>query len=167
MKYNLSGQTEKIRKKKENIVRELNPHSIKYTEVKNKLDELNNDLSLFTRKRKNAEFDVEGVEKRARDINDTLVELKNYSVQIDEALQKISEIGKEHHGKVKELRQKENDLHNEVHEVNSRLEEIKHSSGQAKVQNHVITELTKAQKRERASRYLRKTWRSGCYRRRI
>lgn len=148
MQYALRNQTEKLRKKKEGIIKELNPYSVKYTEVKNKLDELNNEFSLHAKKKKNAEGDVQEIEDKVQEINLSLEELKVYSAQIDEALQKISEIGKEHRAKIKELRQQEEDLVNEVHDVNQKLEEIKQSSGQVRQQNQIITELMKAQKKK-------------------
>ena len=147
MLYKLRGQTEKLRKKKEGIVQELNPHVKKYTELKNKLEELKNEFRLSREQRTNAEADAENVEGDIQKFNDELNKSKKFYTQIETALQKMAELSKDHRKQFKDLDQQEVDLVNEVHEVNSRLQEIKQSSGQAQVQNQIINALLTAQKR--------------------
>jgi len=147
MTYKLRGQTEKLRKKREGIVQELNPHEKKFTEIKNRLEELKNEFELSKKKKEITEGEVGKVEEDIESINKTLDELKTYHVQIEDALQRIAELSKEHRNKINEYKRQEDDLTNEAHEINSRLEEIKQTSGQARIQNQIINSLLGAQKR--------------------
>jgi len=149
--FKLRGQTEKLRKKKEAVEKDLNPHSIRFNEIKNKIDELNNELTLTIKRKQNAETEAEDLAGKLEELTNTLKELQTYSNQIDEALEKIGELSKENRIRIKELKEEEDILLNELHEVNSKLEENKQSSTESRIQNQIVTELMKAQKNRQLS----------------
>mmetsp|Transcript_32490 Transcript_32490/g.29320 ORF Transcript_32490/g.29320 Transcript_32490/m.29320 type:complete len:526 (-) Transcript_32490:2630-4207(-) len=142
--FKLRDKTEKLRKNKEKVEKDLNPYEVKYTEIKNRIDEYNNQFDLMVKERKTAEENAEVVAQKVQEVHDNLKELQTYSSQIDEAFNRMHDMTKNNKHKLATLKEDENEHVQKLQEVNAKLEETKQSSTEHRIQNQIVAELMKA-----------------------
>ena len=146
--YRSRDKTDKIRKQRADLEAKLNPYSLQFNEAKNKLDELENEFSLLTRRHRNVQEDISQITNANQGLSASLDQFTSYAEQIDQALARMREILADHTSNYEKRSQRENELTKDLQEIQGTLEDYKHKSREQQGQNVVLSELMKAQQRK-------------------
>lgn len=146
--FKIRGKTDVVRKQRAELEAKLIPVSMQFNEAKNRLDELENEFSLLTRRHRNVQLDLEEIEASNKDLDKHLAEFTAYAEQIDQAIQRMREVLREHQTNLENVVQKEAQLREDYEEIQGKLEDYRQKNREQKGQNAVLSEILKAQQRK-------------------